>query len=246
MSMSPERKRLVFGVALVIMLAMLTSVLAVACHGCNHKKTETTPPTTSDSVVPTNTSEPTTSETEKPTDTPTPSPTPVPTDTPTPVPTDTPTPEPTPTPVPTDTPTPEPTPTKAPKPTKAPTEPTSKPTDPPPPETTPEPPVTTPEPPPETTPAPSRDYDAEYDAGYNRMVELGYIPMTGVRSEHKFEFCNTNFTYKGKVWLSDSGKWVVKYSATDANDPGSTYNYSKSGTDLVALINGIDHSWRDY
>ena len=78
------------------------------------------------------------------------------------------------------------------------------------------------------------------------MVELGYIPMTGARSEHKFEFCNTNFTYKGKVWLSDNGKWVVHYNATDGSDPNATYYYSKSGTDLVALINGMDHSWKDY
>ena len=70
--------------------------------------------------------------------------------------------------------------------------------------------------------------------------------MPGSRSEHKFEFYNTNLTYKGKVWLDSSGVWVIKYSATNGNDPGATYYYDNSGNDLVALINGIDHSWRDY
>ena len=241
--MSPKRRRIVFGIALVVVIAIITSVLAVACHGCSHKKTDTTSTETSDSVVPTSDSEPTTSESEKPTSTPTPSPTPVPTDTPTPIPTDTPTPTETPvptdtpTPIPTDTPTPSPKPTKTPKPTKAPTEPTSKPTDPPPPETTPEPPVTTPEPPPETTPEPA---PPQPDMNTAEEIIKSYGYNISGRDGNYIYFYKTIY-YRGEAkWQPSKGRWRVTYESTpDGRTKYGEYGYNEVGTDLGALVSGI-------
>ena len=103
-------------------------------------------------------------------------------------------------------------------------------------------------PPPDTsTPEPpSRDFDAEFDAGLARVGELGYRTFGASKSEHNFEFANTNSTYYGLVELRSDGKWCVDYYPASFNDPGATYFYHKTGNDLVAMINEIDSSWMDY
>ncbi|MBR6965444.1 hypothetical protein IKH83_04015 [Candidatus Saccharibacteria bacterium] len=261
MSMSPRenKRRFVACIVLYIFIPAMFMLMAVACNGCNGKKTAVTD--TSTSVVDTSnkdtttvapTDEPTITDTPTPTNTSTPTPSPEPTNTSTPVPTETPTPTSTPSPEPTNTPTSTP----APKPTKAPPTPTlspvpATPTPSPVPDTPTPTPLPPPPPPPTDTPTPtpkpSRDVNAEFDAGLARVSELGYIPMGIDKDNLTFDFYNDNFTYQGTVaFRVKSQKWSVRYYPCDASDPGATYAYSDTGQDLVALINAIDHSWKSY